>query len=58
LPLYEFLDALPAGVEIECEAPRIDYADLPAGEQARRAGDATRAFLARYSAEREQPMWE
>jgi sugar phosphate isomerase/epimerase len=58
LPLYEFLDALPAGVEIECEAPRFDHASLPPGEQARRAGDATRAFLARYCAARDKPMWE
>ena len=39
-----FLDALPAGIEIECEIPQIAFADLPAVEQARRAGEAVRAF--------------
>jgi sugar phosphate isomerase/epimerase len=58
LPLYEFLDALPAGIEIECEAPRHDYAGLSATEQARRAGDAMRGFLGFYSAERGKPMWD
>jgi hypothetical protein len=58
LPQRAAARALPAGVEIECEAPRFDYASLPPGEQARRAGDATRAFLARYCAARDKPMWE
>ena len=57
LPLYEFLDALPDGIEIECEMPRSDYADLSALEQARRAGDATREYLQRYCKLRNRPAW-
>jgi sugar phosphate isomerase/epimerase len=45
LPLYDFLDALPPGVEIEIEIPVQENAALGPVEQARRAGDATRAFL-------------
>jgi sugar phosphate isomerase/epimerase len=53
LPLYDFLDALPAGLEIECEMPRMEYADLPPDEQARRAGHAMRSFLGAYEARRQ-----
>jgi sugar phosphate isomerase/epimerase len=57
LPLYEFLDALPAGIEIECEAPRSDYAGLSHAEQARRAGVATQAFLNTYARSRGKQLW-
>ncbi len=50
LPLHEFLDALPADIEIECETPQMAYADLSPVEQARRAGEATRRFLAAHQA--------
>jgi sugar phosphate isomerase/epimerase len=55
LPLDDFVAALPAGVEIECEAPILALAGLSPAEQARRAGSATRAFLDRYFAARAKP---
>lgn len=54
LPLYDFLDALPEDLEIECEMPRTDYANLPAAEQAKRAGHAMRSFLEKYRGQRQQ----
>lgn len=54
LPLHDFLNALPADLEIECEMPRTDYADLPAAEQAKRAAQATRAFLDSHDARRQK----
>lgn len=57
LPLNEFLDALPAGIEIECELPRSDLAGRPSLEQAQRAGKATRGYLAAYCAARGTPAW-
>ena len=57
LPLHDFLDALPDGLEIECEAPNVAMAGLAAAEQARRAGDATRAYLDQYCAARGKPAW-
>jgi sugar phosphate isomerase/epimerase len=54
LPLYDFLDALPPDIEIECESPRMDFAKLSPSEQARRAGDAMRKFLDTYRAQRRQ----
>ena len=48
LSLHEFLDALPAEIEIEVEMPRGDQVDVPPGERARRAGEATRRFLANH----------
>jgi len=58
LPLQDFLDALPAGIEIECEIPQLALADLPAVEQARRAGEALRSYLGRYAASRGRPAWQ
>ncbi len=58
LPLYDFLDALPAGIEIECEMPRLDYGSLPPAEQARRARAALRAYLDAYCARRGKPAWD
>ena len=48
LPLHDFLDALPAGTEIEVETPRTDLADLTPGDAAARACAAARRFLAGY----------
>jgi sugar phosphate isomerase/epimerase len=49
-PLYELMDALPPDVPIDLEAPCAADAHLPFDERARRAGDATRRFLAGYRA--------
>jgi len=57
LPLFDFLDALPDGIEIECETPYTAVGDRPAAEQAKLAGDAIRTFLDRYCAERGKPRW-
>lgn len=46
LPLREFLDALPRGVEIECEIPLGDATGLPAAERAMRIAAAARACCA------------
>ena len=45
LPLHDMLDALPAGLPIGVEAPTKEFADLSFTASARRAGDASRAFL-------------
>lgn len=50
LPLYEFLDALPPGIDIEIEVPEKSRAHLPVAEQAKLAADAARRFLAAYAA--------
>jgi hypothetical protein len=42
------MDALPRDVAIDLETPCARDRNLPAAERARRAGDATRRFLARY----------
>jgi sugar phosphate isomerase/epimerase len=57
LPLYEFLDALPDGIEVECETPWMALADRPAVEQARAAMTATHGFLDGYCAARHKPAW-
>jgi sugar phosphate isomerase/epimerase len=46
LPLNDMLDALPAGLRIGVEAPTRELAALSVDDAARRAGAATRAFLA------------
>lgn len=46
LPLEAMLDGLPEGLTIGVEAPTQELAALPIVDAARRAGDATRAFLA------------
>jgi sugar phosphate isomerase/epimerase len=46
LPLNAMLDALPEGLPIGIEAPTQELAALPIVDAARRAGDATRTFLA------------
>ncbi len=50
LPLDDFLDAMPADAPIGVEAPCRANAHLPPVERGRRAGEATRAFLARHLA--------
>jgi sugar phosphate isomerase/epimerase len=50
LPLHAMFDALPKGVSIGIEAPTQELAALTFAEAARRAGDATRAFLAKRAA--------
>jgi sugar phosphate isomerase/epimerase len=46
LPLAAMLDALPEGLTIGLEAPTRELADLTVVDAAKRAGAATRAFLA------------
>jgi sugar phosphate isomerase/epimerase len=48
--LTELMDALPRDVAIDLETPCARDRTLPAAERARRAGDATRRFLAAYHA--------
>jgi sugar phosphate isomerase/epimerase len=48
LPLFNLMDALPSEVTIDLEAPYAADAHLTFAERARRAGDATRLFLATY----------
>jgi sugar phosphate isomerase/epimerase len=52
LPLFELMDALSPDIVIDLEAPVAADAHLPFAERARRAGDATRRFLAAYRARR------
>jgi sugar phosphate isomerase/epimerase len=46
--LDEFLDALPAGLPLNVEAPRKAHAHLSPAERATEAAQATRRFLQRY----------
>jgi sugar phosphate isomerase/epimerase len=48
--LYELMDALPRDVAIDLETPSAKDRALTSAERARRAGDATRRFLAAYRA--------
>ncbi len=50
LPLFELMDALPRDITIDLEAPVAADARLSFDERARRAGEATRRFLAAYRA--------
>jgi sugar phosphate isomerase/epimerase len=52
LPLYAFLDSLPADIEFEVETPRSDLVDTTPGERALHAGEAARRFLADYHRDR------
>ena len=58
LPLEAFVDALPDGVEIEIETPKLAAGHLPGVEQARLAGSATRAWLRRYCDARGRAVWQ
>ncbi|MDO9404408.1 MAG: TIM barrel protein [Polaromonas sp.] len=55
LPLDALLDALPAGLPIGVETPCIAHEGLGAVERGRRAGEATRRFLARHQARQANP---
>ena len=52
LPLFALMDALPAGITLDIETPCEGASHLPAAEQAKRAADATRRFLAAWAAHR------
>lgn len=52
LPLYAFLDALPARDELECGMPYAAHKNLPAGERAKKVFAATTAFLQTYLAKK------
>jgi sugar phosphate isomerase/epimerase len=55
LPLREFLDALPADIEIEYEVPTPSLAHLPAAQRARIAAQRFQGFMADYARERGRP---
>jgi sugar phosphate isomerase/epimerase len=48
LPLFDFMDALPAGIEIEYEVARADLAQASALDRARAGKQDMDRFLARY----------
>jgi len=52
LPLFDFLDALPARLEIEYEVARSDLADRTPMEKARAAAADALRFMERYEAHR------
>jgi len=52
LPLFEFLDALPAGAEVECELPNAALSHLSTVEKARRAHQAMNRFLNAHASAR------
>jgi len=52
LPLYELFDALPDDIPISVEVPRSIDAGRTTRERAVLAGDAARAYLAKYRARR------
>jgi len=52
LPLFDFLDALPPGCEIEYEVNRADLADRPANEKAVAAAADAARFMQAYAAHR------
>lgn len=53
LPLHDFLDALPPGLEIEYEVARLDLADRTPAEKALAAAADARRFMARHTARRQ-----
>jgi sugar phosphate isomerase/epimerase len=52
LPLFDFLDALPAGLEIEYEVARVDMAERSPAEKAQAAHDDAARFMQAYEAHR------
>lgn len=52
LPLFAFLDALPAGLEIEYEVARADLAHATAHDKARQAYADAQSFMASYAEHR------
>lgn len=56
LPLFDFLDALPPGCEIEYEVARVDMADCSPLEKARAAATDASRFLDRYLQQRQAAL--
>ncbi len=54
LPLFDFLDALPPGVEIEYEVARMDLANRPALDKAQAAHEDARRFMDTYTKYRQR----
>ena len=52
LPLFALMDALQDGITLDIETPNLAVQHLPHAEQARRACDAARRFLAAWKAGR------
>ena len=52
LPLFDYLDALPAGCEIEYEVARGDMTNRSPADKARAAADDAERFMERYLRER------
>lgn len=52
LPLFDFLDALPAGLEIEYEVARLEMANQSPLDKARAAYDDAERFMAAYATAR------
>ncbi len=50
LPLYDFMNALPAGLEVEYEVARIELADRSPLEKAQAAAQDAARFMAAYEA--------
>jgi sugar phosphate isomerase/epimerase len=55
LPLLALMDALPGGITLDIETPNVSVQHLPHAEQAARACDAARRFLAAWKAGRTGP---
>lgn len=53
LPLFDFLNALPPGLEIEYEVARVDMAERSALDKALAAHDDAERFMAAYAASRQ-----
>lgn len=59
LPLYDYLDALPDDMEIECEVPRPDQAHLSLEERCRICADRFGSYLDTYvRARKRKARWE
>jgi sugar phosphate isomerase/epimerase len=54
LPLYDFLDALPEGTEIEYEVNRADIANRSAFDKARVASEDAQRFMQAYAEHRQR----
>jgi hypothetical protein len=50
LPLFDFMNALPAGLEVEYEVARIELADRSPLEKAQAAAQDAARFMAAYEA--------
>jgi sugar phosphate isomerase/epimerase len=58
LPLFDLMRALPPGIALDVETPCAAASNLSAFEQARRAADTTRRFLADWEQHRPQSAAE